>query len=331
MFGRRKDRQEILGVHVGRDALTVVRVVKRPGAAEVTGVFHEPLQRNPSTWPVERVSAALRHARRGLNMRAEEVRMTLASDLAPASFLILPSVKGEQLANAVKLQLENKRGNTGADLCFEVIVLEKRGERCRVFAPCLPRETLRLILTSFLEVNCPVDTMEVEAVSLTNLLVQCGLTSTDPIAALDVGPGGSEIHIIRRKKIALSRPISRPEADAAKGEEDGKVASAPAPAENGGNGTGLNAAYSARIVREANKTLDYFEIELLSPPVTRLLLFGEGAAAPELPPMLARDLELEVGLLETGTTLKDETGQFEPTRHGLAAAAALGEGVPDES
>jgi len=333
MLHRSKKSQQVLGIHVSRSALTLARVLRHPDALEITQLFHEPLPRDPGTWPADRVGAVLRLAKRSVNMNAEQAHITLASDLAPNHFFTMPAMKPDQMANAVKLQLENKWGSAGSELCFEFKAFEKRGERCRVFAPSIPLETLHQILASFLAVKCRIDLLEVEAVSVTNLLVHCDLVSSAPVAVLDVGPEASEIHIVRRKRVVLSRSIAKPENEAIKIDDDPvaprKEESVGTPVE----GVGLDPNYAGRLSREANKTLDYFEIELLAPPVERMLLIGEASGSPALVSYLGQELDLTVRPVGAGNRIQDRTGQFEPALHAVAAAAAAGErqGASDEN
>jgi len=326
VIGRRNKAPEVLGIHVGRETLTIARVAKRNGDAELLQLAHEPLTRDPGGWPVELVAEKLRKAKKTVNLRAEEAKITLSSDLAPTCFFVMPPMKGEQLDEALKLQLHNKWGNSGSELSYDFDIVEKRGERCRIFAPSIPTERLRLILGSFLDVNCMIDWMEVEGVSLANLLVYVGLAGAKPVGALHVGSNWAEIHIVRRKRIVLSRPIDKLE------NESSQTDNATQPrAQAGAHGTeaespGPSSSYMGRVAREANKTLDYFEIELLSPAVERLILVGQTADSARLPGFLAEELELEVDTLDTGQRIHDATGQYQPNVHGLAVAAAIGEG-----
>lgn len=323
MFGRRKKAPEVVGIHVGRNTLTIIRVVRNAGEPEVVELFSESLPRDPSGWPVERVGDTLRKAKKVMNLKAEEAKITVSSDLAPSDFLVVPPMRGEQLENACKLQLESKWADTGSSLCYQFQVLDKRGERCRVFAPSIPTERLRLILASFLEVNCCIDSMEVEGVSLANLMLYCGLAGTTPLGALQVSPNWGEIYIVSRRRLALSRPVTKLETDVGKLENDA-ADSVPVDLSAEDGTVTLSSGYLGRIAREANTTLDYFEIELLSPAVDSLVLFGDAAEVAGLPGFLAQELELEVSLLDTGEKIQDSTGQYEPTLHGLAVAAAIG-------
>jgi Tfp pilus assembly PilM family ATPase len=84
----------------------------------------------------------------------------------------------------------------------------------------------------------------------------------------------------------------------------------------------------AQIVAEANKSLDYFEIERLADAVERVLLLGENARQPALIETLERDLELPVSPLtldaaDGGRRQTDATGRFDWAHHSLALAAAL--------
>ena len=328
MFGRKKNDPQVIGIHVGRNTLTTARVATEDGVAHVQELFSEPLPRIPAGWPVELVAEKLRLAKRSVNLKAEVARITVASDLAPTYFFVVPPMKGEQLENALKLQLENKWGNAGSDLSYHFQVIEKRGERCRVFAPSIPTERLRLILSSFLDINCHIDSMEVEGVSLANLMLYCGFAGAAPVAALLVCPNWGEVFILSRKRIALSRAIPKLETDTAVG-EDGPLDVPEAVADADGQGA-LSPAYLGRIAREANKTLDYFEIELLAPAVTSLYLVGESAETVELPAFLHEELEIQVKVLDTGEKVVDDTGMYEPALHGLAVAAAIGEAKAGE-
>jgi len=326
VIGRRNKIPEALGIHVGRDTLTIARVAKRAGELELLQLVHEPLARDPGGWPVELVGEKLRKARKRINLKAEQAKITLSSDLAPTHFFVMPPITGDQLDEALKLQLQNKWGNTGSELSYQFQIVEKRGERCRIFAPSIPTERLRLILGSFLDVNCMIDWMEVEGVSLANLFVYSGLAGTKPVGALQVGSNWAEIHILRQKQIVLSRAIGKLESDPSQTDSGTQTR-----VEAGGPGAeieapSLSSSYMGRVAREANKTLDYFEIELLSPAVERLILVGETAGSAGLPGFLAEELELEVDVLDTGNRMHDATGMYQANVHGLAVAAAIGEG-----
>jgi Tfp pilus assembly PilM family ATPase len=329
-LGRKKKNPEPLGIHVGRTRLTIVRVAENDdGVTEILELFSRELNRDEAGWPVELIRSTLADARREVNLKAKDARMTVASDLAPSHFLVLPVMKGEKLSNAVKLQLQNKWGNDGSDLSFQYQPLEKRGDRCRVFAPSIPTERLRLLLGSFAEVNCPIDSMEVEGVSLANLMVRTGLLDGAPISAIQVEPAWGEIYLFRRKQVVLSRPIPKQEGDFTSSGEHAAVDADPEENQPGGSETAdpadrLGSVYLGRVAREANKTLDYFEIELLSPPVERLFLIGEAADTPGLAEFLAGHLELAVEALGDSDHIHDTTGAYEPALHALAVAAAAG-------
>jgi len=166
----------------------------------------------------------------------------------------------------------------------------------------------------------------VEGVSLANLFVYSGLAGTKPVGALQVGSNWAEIHILRQKQIVLSRAIGKLESDPSQTDSGTQTR-----VEAGGPGAeieapSLSSSYMGRVAREANKTLDYFEIELLSPAVERLILVGETAGSAGLPGFLAEELELEVDVLDTGNRMHDATGMYQANVHGLAVAAAIGEG-----
>ncbi|MFH1730390.1 MAG: hypothetical protein ABIF82_01920 [Planctomycetota bacterium] len=324
LLPRKKVTPEALGIHVGRDTLTIVRVAKLPGKIEVRQLSSEPLPRLPTIWPRDLVAEALRAARKTIDLKAEEARITLASDLAPSHFLVMPPMKGEQLKDALKLQIQNKSDNAASDLSYQFHVLEKRRERCRVFVPSIPTEKLRQILGSFLDVNCQIDLMEVEGVSFANLLAHAQMSENAPIAVLLIGRSWGEIFIFRRGKIVLSRPVSKPDTDA--GSTDGATSAGAAAVELDLNDDGgeMDATHLGHLVRETNKTLDYFEIELLSPAVEHLFVAGKGSDAPGLTGFLQEQLNLHVSALDTGDGIEDTTGEFEPVLHGLAVAAAMG-------
>ncbi len=316
---------EALGIHVGREAVTIVRVAKLPGRIEIKAVYSEPMSRLPGVWPADVVAETLRAARKSVDLRAPDARITLASDLAPTHFLVLPPMKGEQLRDAIKLQLQNEGGDNAADLSYQVQVLEKRRERCRILVPSIPTERLRSILGSFLETNCHLDSMEVEGVSFANLLAHAQVSDNAPVAVLLIGSNWGEIFIFRRNKIVLSRPISKLEADSGSAAEAGVTHSGADDIPDLGDTDGpLDPTTLGHLVREANKTLDYYEIELLSPAVERLYVAGEAADTPELLRFLGEQLELHAVALDSGERVEDTTGEYEPTRHGLAVAAAIG-------
>ena len=120
---RKKKTPEALGIHVGRDALTIVRIAKLPDRISILQLYSEPLPRLPSIWPADLAAENLREARKSVDVRAEEARMTLASDLAPCHFLVMPPMKGEQLKDAIKLQIQNKSGSAASDLSYQFHVL----------------------------------------------------------------------------------------------------------------------------------------------------------------------------------------------------------------
>ena len=323
MFGRRKKIPEVVGIHVGRTTLTFVRVIKHPDRVEIRQLFHTALPRALSAWPADAVRQALLEAKKKINLKADEVRLSLPSDLAPNHFLLVPSTKQEQLDSAVKLQLEHKLGNQCGQLSYQFQVLEKRGEQYRVFCTSLPTERLRVILASFADINCPVDLVEVESVSVANL-VASRITGTSPVAVLHICSDWSEIHVLRRGQVALSRPIPKLENDVDRAGEtvpqDSSGELAP-----GSPAAALGSWYLDRISREANKTLDYFEIELLLPAVERLWLIGEAASLAGLDDILAQQLAVKVEVLGPGGSIDDATKQYDPVRHSLAVAAAVGE------
>jgi len=325
LLSRKSKTPEALGIHISRDALTVARVARFSDHTKVLQLFSDSLPRDPGGWPVERVREKLAAARKSIGFKIEKARVTLPSDLAPTHFFMVPIMKGEQLRNALKIQIENKWGNAAADLRYEFVTLEKRGERCRVFAPSIPMERLRLILESFAAVNCPLDVVEVEGVSVANLAAYCGLADGAPVGVLQLAPQWAEIYILRRRKTVLSRAIMKLEDDPNRPEDEGPPSDSDE-ADGGAHATpDVASSYLGRVAREANKTLDYFEIELLLPAVERLILLGGTAEAPGLSAFLEKELELQVDVLDTGSRIQDKTGEYEPARHGLAVAAALGE------
>jgi len=324
LLPRKKKTPEGLGIHVGRDTLTIVRAAKLPAKTEVRQLYSEPLPRLPTVWPQDLVAEALHAAKKSIDLKAEEARITLTSDLAPSHFLVMPPMKGEQLRDALKLQIQNKSDNTTAELSYQFHVLEKRRERCRVFVPSIPTERLRQILGSFIEVNCQIDSMEVEGVSFANLLVHAQVSENAPVAVLLIGRSWGEIFIFRRGKVVLSRSVSKLDADA--GSTDGATSAGATAVEldlNDDN-EGMDATHLGHLVRETNKTLDYFEIELLSPAVEHLFVAGEGSDAPGLTGFLQDQLKLHVSALDTGDGIEDTTGEYEPVLHGLAVAAVMG-------
>ncbi len=314
MLGRTKKSPKVLGIHVGHNALTMANVLLKDDVVEVLELFRHSFSREPGGWPAEEVSVLLRKARKKINLKSEVTRLTVSSDLAPSNYFIMPPLDESQLDNAVRLKLENKLGDSAGEICHQAVISERHGERCRVFACSISAQKQRLILDSFMDSNCPVDAMEVEGVSVTNLMVRAGLDQTYPVAVMQIAPEWSEMYIVARKKLTLSRPILKLGTSHLTADEDEEPEQADGPSER----------YLDRIVREANKTLDYFEIELLSPAVRRLFLLGESADRSELTDFLARRLELEVNVLDTNDAIEDHTGKFEPTVHGLAVAAAAG-------
>lgn len=321
MFRRKKKDPEAVGIHVGRSSLTLVRVVKHRDQAEVRQLFHVPLPRGLSLWPVDAVRVALAEAKRQVGAKVDEVRLTLPDDLAPSYFLMMPSLNGSELDSAIKFQLEGLWGNQAGELRYQSHVLEKRGDRCRVFCASIPMERLRLIIESFSEARFPIDAVEVEGVSAANLASR--VYHTAPIAVLNICPDCAAIHVIHRNRIAVSRPIPRLEA-ASEG-TDGSPANEPEPAPAERQQGAVGGPYLDRIVRESNKTLDYFEVELLSPPVKRMLLIGESASAPGLAEALSQRLEVTAEVPDLSESIADSTGEYDPARHSLAVAAAVGE------
>jgi len=319
-LSRKRNRTEGVGIHIGTRSLTLVRAVRPPGTPRILQLFSEPLPRQPGEWPVRAVAEKLARARTAVNLSAEIAGMTVSSDLAATDFLDLPKLDGEQLAEAVRLQLGSRHG-AGAQVSHEFVVLERYRERCRVFAASIPTPTLKVMLDSFLAVRCKVDAVGVDSVSLAALLSRLGLAGVAPVAVLNVGPQWSEIHILKKGKIAFSRPILKPEVEEAGPAEKRHE---PSPA-RGEEPAGLSASHLTWVAREANKTLDYFEIELLSQAVDRMFLIGEGTQDPALADALRGELQLEVGVLAVDGKVEDETGRFVPALHALALAAALHE------
>ncbi|MFO7897811.1 MAG: hypothetical protein R6V58_01995 [Planctomycetota bacterium] len=319
LLRRKKNLPKIMGIHVGRQAVTLARVVLKDGVIVLRGLFRESLRREPGGWPVEKVSALLRRAKREISFKSDITRLTVCSDLAASHYFIVPPLKGDQLDSAVKLKLENKLNNSASEMSYQSVTVERHGERCRVFATSIPTQKLRLILGSFLEASCPIDSMEVEGVSVTNLLARAELADGRPIGVMQINPEWSEVYIVVHEKLTLSRPILKLEPGSAAADDSEAGVSEPKD-----DPKGPSSHYLARIVREANKTLDYFEIELLSPAVERLFLLGQSAVLAELPDYLAQQLELDVSVLDTAGALEDETGEFDPTLHGLAVVAAAG-------
>ena len=318
---RRRGETEALGIHVSRSAVTFARVVRQPDTVEVLELFSEALPREAAKWPVPLAARKLRLARRAVNLGAEEAAITVAGDLAPSHFFSMGILPDDQLGDAVKLQIENKWGSSPPQFSFQYVVLDQRGDRCRVLGVSIPIQTLKMILASFRDVNCKVDSMEIESISMANLLVYCRVARSAPVAVLNIGPFSSEVHIISRKKLALSREITLPE----RAGDGASVFTEDADGE-----PRLDPACVQAIVREANKTLDYFEIEMLSPPVQRLVLVGKGARDAGLTEALGRELGLKAGPLDTGEYVSDATRRFDPTLHGLAVATALGTGGDHE-
>ena len=312
---------ETLGIHIGRDTLTIVRIAKLSDRTEVRQLYSEPLPRLPSVWPGDLVAEKLRDAKKSVDFKAQEARITLAGDLAPSHFLVMPPMKGEQLREAIKLQIQNEWGNAAPDLSYQFQILEKRRERCRIFVPSIPTDRLRQILGSFLDANCQIDSMEVEGVSFANLLANTQVSENAPVGVLLIGASWGEVFIFRRNKIALSRPMTKSDNDGNSTDEGSALETEP---DEETAGHALDTGHLRHLIRETNKTLDYFEIELLSPAVERLFVAGDGADSPELPVFLQAKLELKAGVLDTGNGIEDTTGEFEPARHGLAVSAAMG-------
>ncbi len=323
-FQKRKT-PEALGIHIGRDSLTIVRVAKLQNRTEIRQLYSEPLPRPPSVWPGDEVAEKLRDAKKSIDLKVQEARITLASDLAPSHFLVMPPMKGEQLREALKLQVQNEWGGAAPDLSYQFQILEKRRERCRIFVPSIPTDRLRKILASFLDVNCQIDSMEVEGVSFANLLANAQTPENAPVGVLLIGAGWGEVFIFRRNKIALSRAITKSDTDGSS-TDDGQASEAEPDEEvgAGADGPAPDMGHLRHVARETNKTLDYFEIELLSPAVERLFVAGDGSDSPDLPAFLQAKLELQASVLDTGDAIEDTTGEYEPARHGLAVAAAIG-------
>ena len=322
---RKHKAPEALGIPIGRDALTIVRIAKLSNRTVVRQLYSELLPRLPSVWPGDLVAEKLREAKKSVDLKVQEARITLASDLAPSHFLVMPPMKGEQLREALKLQVQNEWGSAAPDLSYQFQILEKRRERCRIFVPSIPTERLRQILGSFLGVNCRIDSMEVEGVSFANLLANAQTSENAPVGVLLIGASWGEVFIFRRNKIALSRAITKSDTDG--GSTDDGSASQAEPDEEVGAGAGgpaLDMGHLRHVARETNKTLDYFEIELLSPAVEQLFVAGDGSDSPDLPAFLQAKLELRASVLDTGSGIEDATGEYEPARHGLAVAAAMG-------
>ena len=316
---RKKKDPEVVGIHVGRSSITIVRVVRFPETVQVTRVFREVLNREAAQWPAEAIDQKLDLAKRAVDLRAEEVTVTLSSDLAPSYFLSLPALADEHLAEAIELQIKNNWGESCPDLSWEYSILEKQGGRCRVFGVGIPSEMVRGILGSFRGANCAVDSMEVDSVSMVNLLAYCRLLGATPNAVLDIGPASAYIHIVNKGRIDLSREIVLQDPSSSS-----VAASAVLVTDDSGE-LRLTPAYVQRVTTEVNKTLDHFEIEMLSQPVERLILIGEGTKDNSLTDVLGQELGLSVGVLETGDRISDATGRFDPALHGPAVAAAVGD------
>jgi hypothetical protein len=325
LLKRNQEAPEVLGIHVGRNTLTVARIAKRPGVTRLLQLFHADLPRDPGGWPVQLAGEVLKRARRTVNLRCDEAHVTLAGDLAPSQFFLMPSMGRDQLENALKLKLEEKWGKVAAGLCYEIQTVEKRGDRCRVFAASMLSELLRCVLGSLAEVNCHVDVMEVEPITAANLLAYCGLSRNAPIAVLSIAHNWSEIAIVRHKKVVLTRAIPKVEDEDAGIEADAGPRLGGEILPLGDDVPPLDPSYLGRVALEANKALDYFEIELLSPAVERLILTGRAARVDRLAPLIGDELQLACGPLDTEGKIEDETGDYDPPRHGLAVGAAIGE------
>jgi hypothetical protein len=323
MLGRRKKVPEVVGIHVGRSALTVVRTGLGPDRVELRQLFHAPLPRAFAAWPTETARSVLQEARKAVNLKVDTVRLTLCGDLAPAHFFMLPSSpdRGE-LDKTIKQQLADKWGQQAGELVSRHVTLETRGDRSRVCCISIPLERLRLILASLAEIGCLVDSVESECVTVSNL-VGGRSDNGSPIGVLNLSPAWGEIHVVRRDRIALSRSICRADDKGnGSGAEDALDWTAPPP---GGEASVAHGALGHLCV-EANKTLDYFELELMAPAVRRVFLIGEAANTPQLADTLSDQLDLTVEAFESGESLEDRTGAYAPTLHSLAVAAATGEG-----
>jgi Tfp pilus assembly PilM family ATPase len=145
------------------------------------------------------------------------------------------------------------------------------------------------------------------------------------MAVLGITHNWSEISIVRQRKVVLTRSIARVEEEDAGVEADAGPRLGSEPFKLGDEIPDLEPAYLGRVAREANKTLDYFEIELLSPAVERLLLTGRGACVDELAPLVGDELQLNCSPLDTEGKVEDDTGEYDPRLHGLAVGAAIGE------
>lgn len=333
MLGKKEKKiQESIGIHVGRRSLTIVRIAKPPGQIEIKQLFHTQMARPLSTWPHEIVAEALGKMKHDVNLKIERVNLTLPSDIAPNHFLMVPSVKDDQLDGVVKLQLANKWSAQEGELSYQFQVLEKRGDRYRMFTASIPLVRLKQILHSFGAVKLPIDLVEVESVSAANLVSYCR-TVNATTAILNICPDWAEMTILRRDRVALSRPILKFEHDGAADTNPGTgstVTTVATPKGEDPNNV-LGAWYLDRVGREINKTLDYFEVELLCPRVERLLLIGEAASVAGLDKLLAQRLDIDVEVLDTGRKITDCTNNYDPTLHGLAVAAAAGEeGIQQE-
>jgi len=327
LLRRRKRHPETVGIHVGRGAMTVARVGSAKGKPCVLNVFSEALPRRPDEWPAERVAAFVRKARKAVPLQAASVTLTLASDLAATSFLDMPCLGADQLAEAVALELDDVwKRESDRPISYQFEILHSYPDRYRVFVASIPMTRLRLILTTFADAGCKIDAMEVETVSLANLLSATGAADSAPLAVLDVGPTWGEIHILKGDKVLLSRSVMKADVEeVSAGSPKGTTSNA------GSTRTVPNGVLPTTrlpwIVQEAGKTLDYFEIELVAQPVERLFLMGESSQDARLPGMLQDDLSLDVELLNCGGALEDRTGDLDLPHHALAVAAALSEGA----
>ena len=136
----------------------------------------------------------------------------------------------------------------------------------------------------------------------------------------EIGAASAYIHIVNKKRVELSREIVL--------QEPGSTSSAGAVAAlvtDDSDELHLTPAYVQRVATEVNKTFDHFEIEMLSQPVERLILIGEGAKDPSLVDLLEAELGMTVCVFETGDRILDATGRFDPVLHGAAVAAAVGD------
>jgi len=327
LLRRRKKHPETVGIHVGRGTMTVARVGSAKGKPCVLKLFSEALPRRPNEWPAKSVAAFVKKAKKAVPLQAASVTLTLASGLVRTSFLDMPCLGADQLAEAVVIELDDVwRRESDRPISHQFEILHSYPDRYRVFVASIPIARLRLILTTFADAGCKIDAMEVETVSLANLLSAAGATDSAPLAVLDIGPAWGEIHILKGDKVLLSRSVMK-----ADGEEG--PAGSPKGTTSDADSTRTapkGAVPTTRlpwIVREAGKTLDYFEIELVAQPVERLFLMGESSQDARLPGMLRDDLSLDVELLNCGDALEDRTGDLDLPRHALAVAAALSEGA----